>query len=123
MLVACFFVGCQSHEPVVTNEANLMLGIWAGVMDGINKLEDAHASEDEWRKASVPPPEPKPEVVRSITALNELTKDLGLTDAQRLELPAAYNKSSRVIHFGFECNYHALVFFDDAKRAWKVIKW
>jgi len=35
----------------------------------------------------------------------------------------AFNKSSKVVHYGFDCNYHALVFFDEAKRAWKVIKY
>lgn len=112
-----------AHEKPTQPISNPMEAAWAGVRSAINKLDEDHASEDEWRKANVPPPEPGPEVVRSIAALSELTKDLGLTDAERLELPAAYNKSSQVVHFGFECNYHALVFFDDAKRAWKVIKW
>jgi hypothetical protein len=55
--------------------------------------------------------------------LHEQTKGLRVTEAEKEELPAAFKKSSRVIEFGFEGDYHALVFFDEAGKSWKVIKW
>jgi hypothetical protein len=51
------------------------------------------------------------------------TKELNLTPGDRAGLPDDFSNSSRVVHFGFDCDFHALVFFDDSKRAWKVIKW
>jgi hypothetical protein len=92
---------------------------WSRIRDRIDKLGDEHAHEADWRKAS----EPQSEVVSSISDLHEQTKDLEITAAEREVLPAAFNKSSRVVNFGFECNYHALVFFDQAGKCWKVIKW
>jgi hypothetical protein len=92
---------------------------WSKIRDGIAKLEDEHAHENDWRKAS----EPQPELVSSISALQVHTKDLEIAASERVGLPAAFNKSSRVIQFGFECNYHALVFFDESGKSWKVIKW
>lgn len=98
---------------------NPMDTAWSGIRDGINKLEDQHANEDGWRKASEPPPE----VISSISDLHERTKHLEITVTEREGLPAAFNRSSRVIHFGFEGNFHALVFFDESGKSWKVIKW
>jgi len=119
-VLTVILMSCAQDKPIQPI-FNPMEGAWAGIRDGINKLDKDHASEDEWRKASEP--HPGPDVVVTIAVLNELTKNLGLTEAERSELTAAFNKSSRVVHFGFECDYHALVFFDDAERAWKVIKY
>ncbi|OYW31616.1 MAG: hypothetical protein B7Z47_00530 [Chthoniobacter sp. 12-60-6] len=111
-------MACAQHKTIQP-VSNPMDAAWSEIRDGIGKLENEHAHEDDWRKAS----EPHPEVVSSISDLNEQTKSLEISVSEREGLPAAFNKSSRVIHFGFECNYHALVFFDEAGKSWKVIKW
>lgn len=96
-----------------------MVAAWSQIRDGIIELENRHANEEDWRKAS----ESEPLVVSSISALHDQIKGLDLTNSEREALSAAFRQSSRVIHFGFECDYHAMVFFDDSGKAWKVIKW
>lgn len=112
-------VACTQPQALQQPVANPMDAAWSRIRDGINKLGDQHANENDWRKAS----EPEPKVIRSMADLHEQTMELEITASEREELPAAFNKSSRVIQFGFECNYHALVFFDEARSSWKVIKW
>ena len=119
-VLSVVLLACSQHKPVQP-VYNPMEAAWSGIRENINKLESEHVFEDEWRKAAELHPEPK--AVQSITELKKQTEGMEFTSLERDQLTKDFNISSRVIHFGFECNYHALVFFDDAKRAWKVIKW
>lgn len=96
-----------------------MESIWSGIGDDINKLEEEHADENRWREKSNAP---ESKQINSVSELIERTKGLSISPRQKV-LSDAFNKSSRVVHFGFDCDFHALVFFDDARRSWKVIKW
>lgn len=120
LTAAVFFVGCANREAAVSNDNNPMPRIWAGIGAGITELENAHAPEDAWAKEATGA-DPRP--IRSLAELMEETKELNLTPRDRAGLPDDFSNSSRVVHFGFDCDFHALVFFDDSKRAWKVIKW
>lgn len=95
-----------------------MEAAWAGIRAGIDKLEDDHAHLDEWKKSTS-----QFRAVSSLTALTEETRNLSISDVERKELAEDFAKSSSVFHFGYECDYHALVFFDNARKAWKVIKY
>lgn len=111
-------MNCAQHKAVQL-VANPMDAAWSKIRHGIDKLEEEHASEKEWRKAS----EPQPKVLGSAADLYDQTKGLKIASSENDDLSAAYYRSSRVIHFGFTCDYHALVFFDEAGKSWKVIKW
>ncbi len=111
-------VACTQHKAVQP-VFNPMDAAWSRIREGISKLENEHAPEIEWRKAS----EPQSSVVASVSDLQDQTKSLEITDSERELLRAAFKRSSRVIHFGFEGNFHALVFFDAAGKSWKVTKW
>ena len=120
----CFFglllmqMACTQHKTVQP-VSNPMDAAWSQIRGGISELEIRHANEQDWRKAS----EPGPQVISSISALRDQIKGLNITDSEREALSTAFRQSSRVVHFGFECNYHALVFFNEAGKCWKVIKW
>ncbi len=112
-------VSCAHNKPI-DNSFNPMPRIWAGIGDGIHKLEEEHAHEGAWTTAATGG-EPIP--IHSLVELMEETKALSMPPEERSGLRDAFSKSSKVVHYGFDCDYHALVFFDDARQAWKVIKW
>jgi hypothetical protein len=117
-LISCSHKGQDDRSAALPPFPNIMEAAWAGIRADIDKLEVGHARLDEWKKST-----PEFNAISSLPALKENTQNLGISDDEQRELHDAFAKSSSVFHFGYECNYHALVFFDAAKRAWKVIKW
>lgn len=101
---------CASSPSKVFNP---MPAIWRGVCEGIDDREKRHASYEEWRSDA--------------ESHERLESYQALMSALPAGYPAAglaksFASSSKVIKFGFEGNFHAIVFFDSNGRSWKVIK-
>ncbi|MDZ4287649.1 MAG: hypothetical protein U0984_06815 [Prosthecobacter sp.] len=94
-----------------------MHGVWAGIIDQILALEGRHASRAQWRAAAE-----FEEVVRSRRDLNLVVDGMGVDDLTEAEAVAWFQRSRLTAHYGFEANLHALVFFDAAGRATKVLR-
>ncbi|HYF36231.1 MAG TPA: hypothetical protein VD994_13135 [Prosthecobacter sp.] len=110
--------GCVTpREEKVRMEINPMPQIWAGIVEGILTLERRRAPRPEWRAAAE-----FEEVVRSRKDLEKVVDGLALDDLTEVEAVALYQRSRLVAHYGFEGNFHALVFFDGRGRALKVLR-
>ncbi len=92
--------------------------IWKSIADGITNLETESAAESEWIEASE-----SSEPVTTVSQALFLANRLDMPRTQRKEISDAFGTSATVRHFGFECDFHALAFFDRHGKAWKVIKW
>lgn len=109
---------CSIDSVPVTPMPNPMEHIWAGIGSKIVHLEESHATVDEWTKAAG-------EVTR-IRNAEELRGSLRYTELSSEEMDRAlaeFSSATRTIHFGFDCNYHALVFFGKNNRSSYVIRW
>jgi hypothetical protein len=96
---------------------NPMPTLWAGITQSIENLEMRHASSIEWTRLA--------ESCDPITSLAELDATLrlaGISIEDRETVRSEWGKTSPVVHYGFESDHHALVFFAD-DHASKVFKW
>jgi hypothetical protein len=95
---------------------NPMPAIWKSVRDEIDSMEKAHARESTWRDNCEP---------SSIVTIKTASALLDACPAgfPSKGLQADFARSTKVVQYDFECDYHTLVFFDAGGRAWKVIKW
>lgn len=91
---------------------------WVSIARNIKSLETKRATEGKWIEAS-----DSSDTVHTVSEMLVLVTTLNLTPAERKEIQEAFEDSVAVRHFGFECNFHALVFFDQAGTGWKVMKW
>jgi hypothetical protein len=92
---------------------------WAGVRNEIDTLERTGAPLSKWKAASG-----STERVSTILRLHEITKPLKLgSELEKSELDRLFSIAPDSYHFGFEGNFHALVFFDPSHQPIKVVKW
>ena len=92
--------------------------IWASIRERIDSLEARRASHVEWSRAA--------DESRDITDLASLRSTLApakLSSAETQRIEALFRSSRRTVEYGFEGDFHALVFFDSADRAMHVVKW
>ncbi len=114
-VVVC--AGCHStRKPQRVETFNPMPSLWAGIRQSIDTLESNHAPVSEWDAAS--DSATRIETRAELDAvLSNITRNGG--DKQTM---AEWDRWSPVVHYGFECDYHALVFFEKG-RASRVFKW
>jgi len=94
-----------------------MPGIWSSIRADIVRLEAKHAPKHEWNEATS-----ESSKITSIQSLLEtVPPDIAENDGSAIA--DLFSKSSEVVHYGFEGDYHAVVFFDVSKRPIKVLKW
>lgn len=117
LAVLAGFGSCSSKVETVP-VPNPMDSIWAGIRDEICHLEETHATLDEWRQRAA-----EEQVLQSADELLSTLRETSLTDVDLAEALRKRSSAAKVIHFGFDCDYHALVFFDKGNRAESVIKW
>ena len=91
---------------------------WAAIHSKIDRLENSHATPAEWTKAA-----DGSEKITRISQLHTTLTTLLLDASEQRQLDKLFRTSARTIHFGFECNYHALVFFDSNDRPVRILKW
>ena len=118
MGIVCI-AGCShrvNYDPSPVPPDGMEDEIFASIRNQINSLEQSPKSE--WKSATG-----HAEEILSLEALRELTKDVGFEDHERMQLTEDFAKADSVTHFGFDCNYHALVLFDVSEMPFRVAKW
>lgn len=119
-------VGCQTPSFIrgfdsssVAEVPNPMPDIWAAVRNEIDMLERTGAPLLKWKEACG-----SSEQISTVLRLHEITKPVRLeSEQERTELDQLFSSNPDTYHFGFEGNFHALVFFDASHRPIKVVKW
>jgi len=111
-------VSCGSTKVVVPSQPNPMESIWADILSNIVRLDAMHASMADWQKSST---EEHP--LRSSDEVRTVLKSTRLTLDEVDQAVRAFKAASRSVHFGFDCDYHALVFFDKKDRSSSAILW
>ena len=106
---------CSGQRPV--SEPNPMPALWATSRTTIDRLEITHASPEKWAAVAVCSTR-----ITSHGQLNQTLHYAGLDEAAICSVLAEWGKHDPVIHYGFDSNDHALVFFSSG-RAVKVFKW
>lgn len=120
IVAAACLSGCSTNEPVAPPTINLIDEIWASIRAEIDRLEQEHATSAEWQKAKALEDSAR---VKSLENLHSIIKGLELDASEKKQLDELFTNSSKTMHFGFECQYHALVFFDSNDRSKYVVKW
>lgn len=95
-----------------------MPDIWAGIRSKIDDLETLRAPASTWSQVA--------DEETPVVSDKQLTGILQLASFSQPEVLAAqstFNRCAKTVLFGFEGNYHALVFFQSAGVAHSVIKW
>ena len=94
-----------------------MPAIWSGIRTDIDKLEARHAPKTDWDKSA-----PENFRITSIAKLLEVVPQ-PLSKSEAEDISDQFRTSALTLHYGFDCNFHALVFFDGEMKSRKVIKW
>ena len=90
------------QEPPI----NPMPDLWQSIAGDIAELERSHAPKKEWdHKAE------SGRTVRDTTELSAVLSQSGLSPSDRSEAILRFKNVEEVVHYGFESNFHALVFF------------
>lgn len=103
MMASCAPQPSETHQEKTINP---MPEIWQSITKDISKLEQSRAPRKEWDR--------KVESSQVIHDTNELSAALaksGLSSSDRSETTLRFNDAETVMHYGFEGNLHALVFF------------
>lgn len=109
---------CIHKEPTVASDLNPMPVIWATIRNEIEVLETKQAAPDQWaRKAE------SSERIFNKEQLTHTVAHLTLPVPEKERLLMYLSSSTQAIHYGFEGNYHALVFFDAQNKPSHVLKW
>ncbi len=111
-------VSCDSTKDAPPPPPNPMESIWADIRSKVVGLDESHASRAEWQKASC---EQYP--LQSADEVRNVLKETSLTQNEVDEAAEAFKTASQTIHFGYDCDYHALVFFDRNGNSSSAILW
>ena len=107
----------MAPKPVLPPVFNPMPTLWTGIREDIDKLEARQASQSEWDKLAAE----KLRITSVAKLLEMVPQPLSKSEAE--EITERFHTSALTVHYGFDSNFHALVFFDSELRARKVIKW
>ena len=116
--VVMSLVSCGSTKVASPPPPNPMESIWSGIRSRMVRLDESHASRAEWQKASC-----EQHHLQSADEVRKMLKETSLTQDEVGKATAEYKTASRTIHFGFDCDYHALVFFDRNDNSSSAILW
>ena len=108
---------CAARKNPEPHFQNPMPAIWASIQAQIDELKKGEAAQRQWRKLA--------DNASRISTLEDLHKAIAATgvsadplerERQQKHLENLFHASHRTIHFGFECDHHAIVFFDSVGR-------
>tara|TARA_R110002049_G_scaffold160606_1_gene325581 strand:- start:551 stop:937 length:387 start_codon:yes stop_codon:yes gene_type:complete len=111
-------VSCETKESPEIPPPNPMEFVWESIRGEINHLEASHATLKDWRQAAG-----EEQQLNTADETRAFLEGTGLSSNDIDHATSSFSTAAKVIHFGFDCNYHALVFFDQADRASFVINW
>lgn len=118
LVMSLFCIGCHATLERHKYDIYPMPGIWAGTVAGIEDLQLRRATIPEWEASAA-----DSKVVGSIGELKEVLARVPLAEREMSGLVAEFAAAVKVLHFGFEGNFHALVYFDQSGRAYRTVKW
>lgn len=118
-MVSALILGCSSLDRQEKMEAaeNPMPKIWSNIESSINDLETSRATPSQWTAVA--------ESSDTILSENQLLTLLPFKTSETIKINNAlsnFRNAEKVIHFGFEANHHAVVFFS-ANKTTSLIKW
>ncbi len=116
MTILCI-VSCEDARTS-SGHVNPMLGIWNQIASTIDNLEASKATPDKWAANAE-----HSEEVHTEQQMSLLIARMAMPADERAALVRIYKSSDKVVHYGFEGDFHALVFFDDQSKAQRVVKW
>ena len=116
MASSLFAAGCATR-PATAVTYNPMPEFWASIAGGIAALKKVNATRTQWTKAA-DSASPILTVAQLHTAIAATGAPADAVERQRQldHLESLFHTSRRTIHFGFECDHHAIVFFDSQGR-------
>ncbi len=115
MIVAC---GSQPTREPFSVMANPMPNIWASVVDEILRLEKTKSTKSEWSAVAE-----SEELVEAREQLEGILNESKLSEQERMLALQMFQSGPLITHFGFDADYHALVFFDATQRSTRVFAW
>lgn len=126
LALAVLLAGCQTpsstqnlNAPSATQAPIPVPDLWGSVRNEIDSLERTGAPLSKWKETSE-----TSERVSTIARLHEIIKPLKPGSEQEIsELERLLSSTPDTYHFGFEGNFHSLVFFDASHQPTKVVKW
>ena len=95
-----------------------MTGLWASVGDEIRSLEDTKSIKAKWSAAAE-----SEEPVKTREQLDGILNRSRLSEQERTQARQMFKAGQLIAHFGFDADYHALVFFDATQRPARVFAW
>lgn len=118
--------GCQTestiraiNSPFDAPIPNTAPNLWADVRNEIERLERSGAPLSKWKESSE-----SNERVTTILRLHEITESIKFkSEPEKRKFDQLYSSGPETYHFGFEGNFHALVFFDASQNPMEVLKW
>jgi len=111
-------LSCTAPQTEVEIVPNPMPVIWEAVRNDLIQLEKIGAPPAQWAQKAE-----QSEVIRNQRQLAVVTEHLNLSGAEKAALLRHYQGAAETIHYGFEGNYHALVFFTDKSFPDHVLRW
>lgn len=111
-------VGCAQSSPD-NNTEKINSGaeeMFATSRSQIDSLENS--SKADWIKSSG-----SHEEIESLAELKQLIHSVSFTEAERSQLAVDFHQAHSTTHFGFDCDYHALVLFDSSGTPIRIEKW
>lgn len=112
-----FGAGCATPPPTVREFENPMPKVWAMLEGQIAILKKVGATQAQWTKAADNAlPISSIAELRGAIAATGVPADAVERERQQEHLERLFRTSHHVIHFGFECDFHAIVFFDSRGR-------
>lgn len=120
MLAACGSQSTREPSPIepFSLTDNPMPKIWAGVVDEIRSLEKTKSVKSKWSAAAE-----SEELVKTREQLEGILNRSRLSEQERALARQMFKSGQLIAHFGFEADYHALVFFDATQKPTRVFAW
>lgn len=115
LLAACTSQDKTKRVEIVPNP---MATLWNKVGDKVELLGSRNASRSEWKSESE-----SEEPITNQRQLRECIERSRLETHAKTEAFEIFRTSEFVAHYGFDADYHALVFFDKSRHSIRAFKW
>lgn len=118
IVISLFFCGCIAlQRKSVDDSLNPMTDLWSETRNKILNLERSNASEIEWAALA-----DSSDIIEDKKELSRILSSVSISEQRRKACLYLFDGHYKAIHFGFDSNYHALVFFKGDKSI-LVEKW
>ena len=108
-------IGC-AKDPIPGPPPGYYDDPYKSIRDKIDSLE--RSPKNEWIAST-----DSCEQINTIKELEDLIQPISFSEDERRQLLSDYEQAHTTYHFGYEGNYHALVFFTSTGNPIRVEKW